>query len=240
MAADFARRSAELEWMDTEEVGLADFEACLRDLARVNGLTLAYRPTLAWFGRLVARADPGQGFRVLDVGCGYGDMLRRLVRWARVREVSVECVGIDLNPWAKPAAEAATPAGWPIRYETADLFAYRPDRPFDVILSSLFTHHLPDAALIRFLRWMDDHAAAGWFVNDLHRHRLPYHFIRTVFPALRLHPMVIHDGPISVARAFTREDWLTLLDAAGLQRDDVTVERFFPFRFGVGCIKRSR
>jgi len=28
---------------------------------------------------------------------------------------------------------------------------------------------------------MDSHARSGWFINDLHRHPLPYYFIKTVF-----------------------------------------------------------
>lgn len=237
MAADLARRSAEREWMDEEEVGLAETEACLRDLARVNALTLAYRPTLSWLARLVERSDPGRDFRIVDVGCGHGDMLRRIVRWSRQRGVDVDCIGLDANPWAKAVAEAATRPGWPIRYETADIFAWRPEQPVDVVISSLFTHHLDGGELVRFLGWMDDTAGAGWFVNDVHRHRLPYHVLRLAFPLMRLNRMVVHDGPISVARAFTPEEWRDLLDQAGLRRPDVTAERFFPFRIGVGCIR---
>ena len=240
MAADLARRSGRTEWMDTEEIGATEFEACLRDLARVNALTLAYRPTLSWFARAVERRDPGRALHVLDVGCGYGDMLRRLLLWSRERGIDLDCVGIDLNPWAKPAAQAATPPGWPIRYRTADIFAYKPDRPVDIIISSLFTHHLTDEELIKFLRWMDAQAGVGWFINDLHRHWLPYHSVRLAFPLLRFHRMVVHDGPISVARGFTPADWDRLLQAAGLRRPDVQVERFFPFRFGVGCLRQGR
>ena len=237
MALDFAQRSGEPELMDSGQIDYPEFEACLRDLARVNAWTLAYRPTLTWFSRLVERSSPAQGFRVLDVGCGYGDMLRRIAGWARRRSVPVELVGIDRNPWARRIAEAKTPESMPIRYETADLFDYRSDRPFDVVISSLFAHHLDNNELVDFLVWMNRTAARGWFVNDLHRHRLPYRFIKVAFPALRLNRLVVHDGPVSVSRAFTREDWLTLLDLAGIRREQVTVERFFPFRFGVGCIR---
>ena len=45
---------------------------------------------------------------------------------------------------------------------------------------------------------------------------------------------VRHDAPVSVARAFTREDWDRLLVQAGLDPAKVSVEWFFPFRYGVG------
>jgi len=35
----------------------------------------------------------------------------------------------------------------------------------DFIVSSSFTHHLGDADLVRFIRWMDRYAAHGWFIK---------------------------------------------------------------------------
>src|SRR3546814_15263673 len=67
------------------------------------------------------------------------------------------------------------------------------NRPVDIILSSLFTHHLADDELIRFLRWMAKQARIGWFVNDLHRHALPYHFIRSVMRLVPANRMVRQD-----------------------------------------------
>ena len=43
---DFRHRSTQDELMDTEAVPFEEFRDCLVDLARVNELTLAYRPTL--------------------------------------------------------------------------------------------------------------------------------------------------------------------------------------------------
>ena len=75
---DLARRGSGPELMDAEDISYPELEACLRDLAKVNAWTLAYRPTLTWFSRLVRQSHPAQAFRILDVGCGYGDMLRRI------------------------------------------------------------------------------------------------------------------------------------------------------------------
>src|SRR3546814_1503257 len=98
-------------------------------------------------------------------------MLRAIHRWSARHGVEVRLTGIDLNRWSADAAREATPAGAGIDYVTGDLFAYQPSQPPDIILSSLFAHHLDDAALVRFLRWMDATARIGWFVNDLRRSR---------------------------------------------------------------------
>jgi len=209
-------RSRVVELMDAEACPFEEFAACLRDIARINAATGAHAPTLTWIEKLWrAKRPQGRPMRVLDVGCGYGDALRALAHGARRRNIDVELVGIDINPWAKRAAEAVTPAEAPIRYETADLFAYE-DGPYDAIISSLFTHHLDDEGNVAFLRWMHENARVGWFVNDLHRHVLPYAFIALATRIARLHRFVRNDAPLSVARAFRRADWETLLSRADL------------------------
>lgn len=237
--ADLTRRSFAPELMDTERVGFDEFRQCLQHLEIVNRWTFAYRPTLAWLDQLVERRGPPQyPLSILDVGFGHGDMLRRIALWADRRGITVDLRGIDLSPWSALAASAVTPPHLPIRYETGDIFRRADEQPpVDIVLSSLFTHHLGDEDLVRFLRWMTARARVGWFINDLHRHALPYHFIRSALRLLPVNHMVRHDAPVSVARAFTREDWIRLLRSAGLTAGHVSIEWFFPFRYGVGYLR---
>lgn len=230
-----AQRSREPEWMDTEEVTPADFAACLADLAVVNTVTLARAPTVAFMRRVARGLPPGTALRVLDVGYGEGDMLRRIHRWGTRRGLRLELSGVDLNPWSAPAAQAATPPGMGIEYRTGNLFDLPPGG-YDVVLSSLFTHHLGDDEVVRFLQWMEAGAARGWFVNDLHRHWVAYHGFRALSTAAGWHRFVRHDGPLSVARSFRRAEWHALLRRAGL--DGVAEVRWhLPFRFCVGRVR---
>ena len=229
------QRSHEPEWMDTETVTPADFAACLADLAVVNTVTLARPPTVAFMRRVVRGLPPGAPLRVLDVGYGEGDMLRRIHRWGTRRSLRLELSGLDLNPWSAPAARAATPADMDIEYRTGDLFDLPPGG-YDVVLSSLFTHHLGDEEVVRYLRWMEASAARGWFVNDLHRHWIAYHGFRALSTVAGWHRFVRHDGPLSVARSFRRVEWHALLRQADL--DGVAEVRWHvPFRFCVGRVR---
>lgn len=236
-ALDFSRRSDQTELMDTEPVPFEEFRDCLVDLARVNRMSFAYRPTLAFFDRLLARVGPlDRPLEIVDVGSGYGDMLREIDGWASRRGVEVSLTGIDLNPWSRRAALEATPAKRRIDWITADAFEFEPPRGIDVVVSSLFTHHLPDPAVVRFLRWMDANARLGWFVNDLHRHPLPYHFFRHFARLAGLHRFVRHDGPVSIARAFATSDWQRLLAAAEIDAQSVEIEWMMPFRLTVARV----
>jgi trans-aconitate methyltransferase len=164
-------------------------------------------------------------------------MLRRIHRWCLARGFDPDLRGVDLNPWSEAAAREATPPGMDIEYRTGDVFRFEPARPVQFVISSLFTHHLHDAEVVRFLRWMEQVAERGWFVNDLHRHPVPYHAFRLMARAARWHRFVQHDGPVSIARSFRREDWLRLLDEAGVPRREAEVRWHVPFRLSVGRVR---
>lgn len=223
-------RSHAAELMDSEPVGLAEFSHCLRDLERLNQWSMAGRPTLSWLSRMALGPGP---VTILDVGSGRGDMLRRIWHWAVRTRKDVVLTGVDLNPLAKQVAEDSTPPSMRIRFETSDVFDLG-DEPFDLIISSLFAHHLETEALVRFVAWMERTARLGWFINDLHRHSIPYYFLRSLFATLPFNRIVVHDGPVSVARSFTRRDWEGVIEAAQIDPARIEIRWYTPFRWGVG------
>lgn len=239
MTLDFAHRSGASELMDTEACGFEEFRACLADLERVNDWTFTYRPIIGFLDRLAReRLLPmDRPVVIVDVGSGYGGMLRRIDKWARKRGVSVDLTGVDLNPWSAKAATEATPADRPIRWVTSDLFDYRPEGGIDFVVSSQFTHHLNDGQLVRFLRWMEATARIGWFIGDLHRHKLPYWFFTYWSRLAGWHRFVQHDGPVSIARAFVTEDWRSLLRAADIPEGAARITWHVPFRL---CVARAK
>jgi SAM-dependent methyltransferase len=237
MGRSFAQRSPETELMDTEAVGLDDYRACLEDLAKVNALTLTHRPILKWLDGATRSLKPHERVTVLDVGYGHGDLLRRIHEWSRRRGRPVDLMGIDLNPLSEAIARAATPDAMPIEYRTGDVFAFEPERPIDFVISSQTTHHLSEEQLVGFVRWMERVAARGWFIADLHRHPIPFHGFRLLSRLARWHRFVQHDGPVSIARSFRREDWRRILDAAGLSRSEASIRWHVPFRL---CVSRLR
>jgi len=233
---DLSRRAAPSqlpEWMD-EPCAYEDFRECLADLGQVNRLTLSYRPTLAFLESVVA-TEPGRALRIVDVGSGGGDLLRRVERWAERRGVRVTLTGIDLNPYAARVARELMPAATAIQWITGDAFVYT--EPVDVVLSSLFTHHLEEPEIVRFLEWSEVVAQRGWFVNDLCRETTPYKLFGLLAKAMRWHRFVQHDGPVSFRRSFREDDWERMLSEAGISVADVRLSRCTPGRLCVGRLK---
>lgn len=224
-----AERRVADELMDDPALDAVTYHAVLADLASVNRITLAHRPTLAFLTKALRNK---RHISVLDVGFGDGDMLRAIAAWAARRGVAAELTGIDLNPKSQAAAEARSPEA--ITFLTGD-YAELAGRGFDCVISSLVAHHMTEAELVAFLRFMEAEAAAGWFVNDLHRHRLAYHGWPLLAGAMRWHPVVRADGRTSIARSFRAGDWQFLLHDAGIR--DARVRRVFPFRL---CVERLR
>jgi SAM-dependent methyltransferase len=232
---DFTKRAQLTEKMD-EPCSRDDLRACLRDIARLNRWFRAHAPLLQWLNGFTPAQLP-QPLRILDVGCGYGDGLRRIERWAHARNLAVELTGLDINPDAVAIASEATPPASRIQWIAADVLTLAPQKPPHLVISSQFTHHLSDTQIVRFIEWMERSAALGWFINDLSRAVVPHCFIRVFVGLARLHPFVQYDAPASIARAFVAADWQTLCAAANLTQRDVSIQRFKPARL---CVARRK
>ena len=221
------------EMMDADDLDPAIYARVLTDLAKVNTLTMARRPTLGFLDR-VLKAHGSAPLKILDVGFGDGDMLRAIHRWGQRRGVTLTLVGIDLNPKSAAIAQAATPPDMAIDYRTGDYEALG-GAGFDVILSSIVAHHMNDAELLTFLSFMEAEARVAWLINDLHRHAFAYFGYPLLATLMRWHPIVRHDGRLSIARSYRPGEWVPILKAANINA--ARVFREFPFRLCVETIR---
>ena len=227
-----SQRAIADELMAADDLPEATYAAVVRDLARVNTATRARAPTLAFLSRVAERRP--NPLRILDVGFGDGDMLRAIYRWAKRAGVGATLVGIDLNSRSLAAARASTPAEMAIEFRIGD-YAALADEGWDVIVSSLVAHHMTHDQLVAFLRFVDTNARRGWFVNDLHRHGFAWLGYPLLARLAGWHPIVRHDGQLSIARSYRPQEWPPILHEAGVA--GAHVFRAFPFRL---CVEMLR
>jgi SAM-dependent methyltransferase len=226
-----ATRAIAEELMDADDLDAATYSAVVGDLAKVNVVTMARRPTLSFVRRALGER---KRFKLLDVGFGDGDMLRTIARWAAKRGIEAELVGVDLNPRSELAAKEHTPPGMPIRWVTGD-YADFAGQGWDMVVSSLVAHHMTHDQLVAFLRFMDRESAMGWLVNDLHRHGFAHWGFPVLARVFGWHRIVRLDGTLSIARSYRPAEWPPILAEAGIS--DARVYRAFPFRL---CVERLR
>ena len=189
---------------------LGDLRLVERWLGNRRAFTSAVLPHLA-----------GPAPRILDVGCGSGEVLARLRAAAGDRAVAGGGDSRELHLRAAPGAD--------IHRVVADVRAL-PFAPgtFDVVTASLFLHHFDDDALPGVLRGLWALARRALVVNDLRRARVPYLFGRAFFRVLFRSPVSVADGLVSIRRAFTEDELRAAFAAAGIP--SVRVRRTWPYR----------
>jgi SAM-dependent methyltransferase len=211
---DLRERATDPELLDAS-LPAAEVKKSLADLRFVN----------RWLGapgalaRAIAPHLPRSG-RILDVGCGSGDVLVDLR--SRLPRPFL-AVGSDLKPLHLRAAprQLARVAGDVRR------LPFRA-RSFDVVTASLFLHHFDAPDLPGVLAELARVARRAVVVSDLRRALVPYLFGRAAFPLLFRTPVSVHDGLVSIRRSFREEELRLAFAGAGLRT--VEIRRVFPYR----------
>jgi 2-polyprenyl-3-methyl-5-hydroxy-6-metoxy-1,4-benzoquinol methylase len=181
--------------------------------------------------RRAALQQPDRPLRVLDIACGGGQVTIDIARRMETAGIAGEVLGCDVSPVALDYARALATTVNAERVAFTQLDVLRDPWPtgFDVVLCSLFLHHLSDEETVVVLRRMADAAARLVVVSDLRRTDLGY-LMTWVGGRLLSRSHVFHvDGLRSVKAAFTSGEALALAHAAGLQT--ATVSHCWPQRF---------
>ncbi len=230
-----ATRNRQPELMDQPDLEPDRFIGSLVGLGRVNRFTDSAR--LLWPDlRAAARRNPGRRLRVLDIACGGGDTVLALWRRGRHAALQVELHGCDVNPLAVwHAQECAKSARADVDFFVLDAVNDEIPDAYDVIMCSLFLHHLPEEQAVAFLRRAAAAAGDRIVIQDLNRSTAGYLLAKYGVLLLLCNEVCRVDGPRSVEGAFTPGEAETLMRNAGL--DGGTVERKFPFRFLLRWVK---
>ena len=227
---NLSRRSSELEMMESSGYSFADLKSCLGDIAKINRWTCAHRGTLLFVEKMYLehRGRSNLPMKIMDVGFGSGDLLREIAKFGQKKGYEFDLIGVELNPWSCKIAADLNVENFSIRFLHLDFKDC--DEMVDVIVSSLLTHHLTDGEFCKFVSFMSAKARHGWLIHDLHRHSVPYYFIKYLTRMTGLHKMVQNDAPLSVARGFLKNEVELLLKKSRHADIETRVRWEFPFK----------
>ena len=226
-----AQRDRQPELMDQPGLDGETHRHALDGLRTTNSVSRVAR--VIWRGIMEAKLllDNARPLRILDIAAGGGDVITGVARLAARDGVAVETHGCDINPTAvEYAQDAAKKAGVACTqfYRLNALTDRLPDN-YDVVMCSLFLHHLSDADARDLLRRMAHSARRCVLVDDLRRNRLGYFYAWAGARLLTRSHIVHIDGPLSVRSAFTIGEMRQLADDAGL--NGAQFRRHWPQRF---------
>jgi 2-polyprenyl-3-methyl-5-hydroxy-6-metoxy-1,4-benzoquinol methylase len=215
---NLSRRSTDLEIMDDLSCSGVVVEQTLRELDVINRWLGGNRVTLEGIREMIP-AGHSSPLSIADLGCGSGDLLKRIAKLGRKLGIPMKLIGIDANPHIVEYARRHSTDYPEISFEVLNVLSSGfTERQFDIITGTLFFHHFDDDALVELLRQLRGQARVGLVINDIHRHPAAYHSIRLLTRSFSSSSMVRFDAPLSVRRAFTRTEWIRLLADSGISQ----------------------
>lgn len=222
-------RNRLIELMDQPNIDTRNHRRALSGLRRINAVSLTGRAIWARIQQFAQREC--RPLRVLDLACGGGDLAIWLARQATRHGLALHVAGCDISPVAVAhAREEAQKVG----DADADFFvldALSADIPddYDVVMTTLFLHHLDHEDAVALLRRAAQSARTALLVDDLERTSVGYLLAWAGCRLLSRSPIVHYDGPASVRGAFSYGEVKSLLREAGLE--NAMISRHWPERF---------
>ena len=223
-----SQRERQAELMDDPGLDADMHRRALTGLGRINRLS----GTAGILWSAVSREINGESpLKILDLASGGGDLAISLARRAVAAGVGCTIQGWDVSPTAVSHAQssAMTLGLGNVEFRVRNALSEAIAEPFDVVLSSLFLHHLANDEAGKLLRKMREATRGLVLVDDLRRTRLGYWAAWVGCRLLTRSPIVHVDGPRSVQAAFSEAEVRELACAAGL--GGAILKRHWPQRF---------
>ena len=213
----FTHRSEAIEIMDNLQCEGEVVNQTLKELEIINRLLGGNKLTIRGVAKLLKGRKSKEIYTINDLGCGGGDILKLVADWGRKSKISLHLSGIDANPNIIAYAEKNSRNYPEIEYKAVNIFsdAFKAMKT-DIVLATLFMHHFTDDELVHLFQLLGKQAQIGIVINDLHRHSLAYYSIKILTRLFSNSAMVKADAPLSVLRAFHKEELESILDRAGI------------------------
>jgi 2-polyprenyl-3-methyl-5-hydroxy-6-metoxy-1,4-benzoquinol methylase len=211
---NFLKRSTHPELMDQPSASESEIIQALQEIELINKKLGGFNVTISALENLKLSSKK---LKIIDLGSGGGDMLRKINLWAIKRKLETELVGIDFNSvMTKYATQLSTNYN-NIEFKTLNVFDEKLLlQKSDIVMSTLFCHHFDDDELVQLIIRMNKIATKSVIINDLHRHWFAYYAIKFLTSIFSKTYLVKYDAALSVARSLTRIEWENILSKASI------------------------
>ncbi len=181
----------------------------LDKIVQINQFLGGNALTLNGVEKLISEVPNEQIIKIIDLGCGNGDMLRTLADYAQKSERNFHLIGVDANAFTVNYAKECSSSYPNIEYLSKDIFELNfQNINFDIALCTLTLHHFKENDIVWIIKQLERNAKLGIVVNDLHRSKVAYRSFQLIAMAFNLNEMSKKDGLTSILRGFKKEELL--------------------------------
>lgn len=200
-------RTDDPEIMDDFNIKGDVLKDALDKIARINHLLGGNKLTLNGVKKLLRKVSGQNLIKIVDVGCGNGDMLRRLADYGLQKNLNLELIGVDANTFTIDYVAALSSGYENINYTCEDIFSKSfSELKYDIVLYTLTLHHFKKDEILSLLDTFYGNAKLGFVINDLHRNVLAYRLFQALCFVFRLNEMSRKDGLTSILRGFKKQE----------------------------------
>ena len=206
MFIDTTNRSTKIEIMDDLDMSGKTLINSLDQLANINKWLGGNKTTIDSLKTILKTNPKDKMISIVDLGCGNGDMLRKVAHFGRKNGYKFDLLGIDANQATIDYAIQLS-ANFPeITYKKEDVLSKEfATHTYDIAMCTLFLHHFEDPIALNFIQTLLKNAKIGVVINDLHRHWLAYYLFKLLTSVVG-NEMTKEDGLTSILKAFKRQD----------------------------------
>ena len=203
---DTTVRSDEREIMDDFTLAGKALRVNLDILASINKWLGGNQVSLDGIKKLIKDFPKDNELVIVDLGCGNGDMLRRVSILGEKLGYKFKLIGIDANQDSIQYATLLSLGVKNITYRQMNIFSDEfKELEYDIALSTLFLHHLNDKEILEKVNLLSGQARIGIVVNDLHRNKLAY-FLFNIISFFINNKIIRNDGLVSILRGFKKRE----------------------------------
>jgi 2-polyprenyl-3-methyl-5-hydroxy-6-metoxy-1,4-benzoquinol methylase len=206
MFINTTNRSTKIEIMDDLDMSGETLINSLDQLANINKWLGGNKTTIDSLKTILKTKPKDKTISIVDLGCGNGDMLRKVAHFGRKNGYKFDLLGIDANQATIDYAIQLS-ANFPeITYKKEDVLSKEfATHTYDIAMCTLFLHHFEDPIALDFIQTLLKNAKIAVVINDLHRHWLAYYLFKLLTSVVG-NKMTREDGLTSILKAFKRQD----------------------------------
>ncbi|PJJ07930.1 hypothetical protein CLU83_1152 [Flavobacterium sp. 1] len=223
-------RTDDPEIMDDFDLKGDVLKTSLDKIAQINQFLGGNKLTLKGVEKLLKKVPNSNLIKIVDVGCGNGDMLRKLADFGFRNNLNLELIGVDANGFTVDYAIDLSRKYSNITYRYQDIFDESFDEiKCDILLCTLTLHHFKNDEINKLLTFFYANSKLGFVINDLHRSSIAYHLFQVICFVFRLNEISRKDGLTSILRGFKKYELVAF--SKNLKFEKYNIQWKWAFRY---------